>query len=145
MNCRVARLVALAVLLPGGAALARVIEIDPGLHHLRAGEPREWREFPARSEAAGLSVSFKSESNAAEWALRLRQQDVKQTWRVLLNGKEIGRLVNDENDQVIYLAVPAGGLRPGENQLRIEQNGRTPDDIRVGEILLDERPVKQVL
>jgi hypothetical protein len=58
--------------------------------------------FPARPEGADLSLRFRGEANPAEWALRLRQQDVKQTWKILLNGEELGRLAGDENDQVIY-------------------------------------------
>ncbi|MCP5113737.1 MAG: carboxypeptidase regulatory-like domain-containing protein, partial [bacterium] len=80
--------------------------------------------------------------------MRVRQQDVKQTWRVLLNDAELGRLKNDENDMVIYFSVPPGALRRGENRLRIEQDlsrRPTPDDVRVGEIVLDSRDKADVL
>jgi hypothetical protein len=133
------------VLGTAGPAPAKPLVIDPGLHHLRAGEPREWSDFPARPEGPNLSLRFPCEGNSAEWSLRLRQQDVKQTWKILLGGKELGRLIGDENDQVIYLPVPAGWLRAGENHLRIEPVDRTPDDIRVGEIILEDRPVNSAL
>ena len=42
---------------------------------------------------------------------------MRQTWKILLNGKELGRLVVDENDTAIYLPVPAGGLTAGDNTL----------------------------
>jgi hypothetical protein len=145
MDFRFAILPVLAAILAGGSAPAKTLVIDSVLHHLRAGDPREWSDFPARSEGPSLSVRFNCETNGGEWALRLRQQDVKQTWKILLNAKELGRLVSDENDQVIYLPVPAGRLLAGENHLRIEQVGRTPDDIRVGEISLDDRPVQRAL
>jgi hypothetical protein len=119
--------------------------LDARLHHLRLGEPREWAEFPEKAEGPSLTVRFQAEPNAAEQTLRLRQQDVKQTWKVLLNSKDIGRLPPDENDQVIYFALPAGALVAGENALRIEQVGKTPDDVRVGEISIDSRPLKEVL
>src|SRR5205085_547593 len=54
-------------------------------------------------------------------------------------------LQTDENDTVIYLPIPPGGLLAGENRLTIEQVGRIADDIRVGEIKLDDRPLSRVL
>jgi hypothetical protein len=119
--------------------------IDSRLHHLRQGDQREWAEFPEKAEGPNLTVRFEAQVNAAEQTLRLRQQDVKQTWKLLLNGKEIARLPPDENDQVIYFPLPAGALANGENTLRIEQVGKVVDDIRAGEISMDSRPVKEVL
>ena len=55
------------------------------------------------------------------------KQDVKQTWKVLLNGKDLARLRPDENDMVVYVSVPAGALHAGENRLVIEQADRTPE------------------
>jgi hypothetical protein len=124
---------------------ATPVNIEPKLHHLRAGNVREWSHFPAEAEGSALTVKFAAKVNSAEQTLRLRQQDVKQTWKVRLNGKELGRLVQDENDTEIVLPVPAGRLTDGENTLVIEAAGRLPDDIRVGEIILDDRPVKDVL
>jgi hypothetical protein len=137
-------LLTLGLLLPRPAA-AKAVVLDAGLHHLRAGDRREWAEFPARAEGPSLTVRFRAGPNDGEWALRLRQQDVKQPWRVLLNGKELGRLLADENDMALWLAVPAGRLEAGENVLRVEAGDREPDDIRVGELTLDDRPVARVL
>lgn len=100
---------------------------------------------PPQPEGPSLEVRFPAERNATEWSLRLRQQDVKQSWKVLLNGKELGGLVADENDMAIYLPIPAGRLIAGENTLVLSQIGRIPDDIRVGEIVLDDRAVAQAL
>ncbi|MEX2142134.1 MAG: CehA/McbA family metallohydrolase [Pirellulales bacterium] len=127
------------------AVKADELLIDTKLHHLRAGTEREWSEFPEQAEASRLIVRFRSEANATEQALRLRQQDVKQQWRLSLNEKQLGRLVLDENDTVIYLAVSPGRLVAGENVLAIEQLNRTADDIRVGEIALDSRPLKVLI
>jgi hypothetical protein len=135
----------LTALLSTAPAFAAPVVIEPKLHHLRAGTVREWADFPAEAEASSLTVKFAAKANAAEATLRLRQQDVKQTWKVLLNGKELGRLVQDENDTEIVLPVSAGRLADGENTLVIEAAGKTADDIRVGEITLDERPVKEAL
>jgi hypothetical protein len=88
-----------------------------------AGAEREWSDSPLQAEGPGLSLTFPAERNDAEWTLRLRQQDVKQTWNVLLNGQQLARLQPDENDTVLYLPVPAGRLLAGENKLAIQQVG----------------------
>jgi hypothetical protein len=115
------------------------------LHHLRVGNVREWSEFPDKAEADGLTIKFAATQNAAAQTLRIRQQDVKQTWQVVLNGKRLGRLFRNENDMVIFFAVPPRALVNGENELKIEQSGTRPDDVRIGEITLDSRPMQTVL
>lgn len=119
--------------------------LEPRLRHLRVGGAREWADFPMEAEASRLPLRFSAEANAAESTLRLRQQDVRQNWKILLNDKELARLVADENDTVLYLPVPAGALRSGENILVIEQIGKIPDDVRVGEIVLIDRPRSEVV
>ncbi len=119
--------------------------LDARLHHLRAGAVREWSDFPEKAEGPSLAVRFHAEGNKKEWTLRLRQQDVRQTWKVLLGGKELGRLQQTEDDCVIALPIPPGWLVSGDNILGIEQVGKVPDDIRVGSISLDERPLALVL
>jgi hypothetical protein len=128
-----------------GRAAAGPTVLDARLHHLRAGGMPEWADFPATAEGPSLTVKFRAARNAGEQTLRLRQQDVKQTWKVLLNGKDLGRLLTDENDTELVLPVPAGRLADGENTLVVEPAGRVPDDVRVGEITLDGRPVREVL
>src|SRR5579871_5387812 len=86
MRCCHAAILALAVV-PAGPALAGKQVITPRLHHLRAGDEPEWADFPRRAEGPFLRLPFPCKANLVEWTLRLRQQDVKQTWRVLLNGK----------------------------------------------------------
>jgi hypothetical protein len=122
--------------------------LDERLHHLRTAGPREWAEFPQAPDAARLEIKFAAARNAAEQTLHLRQQDVKQAWHVSLNGNRLAQLVRDENDMVAYFAVPPRALADGQNVLRIEQAPAArpePDDIRVGQIALDERPLRQVL
>ena len=120
----------------------------PGLVHLRSGKLREWTDFPEQAPANHLEVKFTATKNAAEWALRLRQQDVKQAWHVTLNGQKLGELARDEDDQAAFLPVAAGVLVEGENVLRIappKPETAAADDIRVGEIRLDERPLREIL
>jgi hypothetical protein len=119
--------------------------LDSELHHLRAGPEREWSDFPELSEGPRLVLSFQAQPNDAEHSLRLRQQDVKQTWRVSLNRKQLGKLVLDENGTVVYFAVPPGGLREGDNTLLISAASGAPDDIRVGQVALASRSMEEVL
>jgi hypothetical protein len=126
---------------------AEPVAIEPRLVHLRSDAAREWSSFPEKADGAHLELKFAATKNEGEQTLRLRQQDVKQGWRMLLNGKPLGQLVRDEADMVVYLPI-AAGLLTGENTLRIECTARgaqTSDDIRVGEIQLDPRPVAEVL
>ena len=116
------------------------------LHHLRIDGPREWSEFPETPEADHLERKFSSKRNESEQTLVLRQQDVKQAWRIRLNGKEVGRLTVDENDMIVAFPLAAGLLVDGDNVLRIEQDPRRrdTDDIRVGEITIHPRPMEKV-
>jgi hypothetical protein len=132
---------------------AEAQSIVAGLIHLRSGEAREWSEFPEVAEGGEkLQRRFQAARNASEVALRLRQQDVKQGWRVTLNDEALGELVRDENDMVVWFAVPAGRLKDGENVLAIAApnaaSGRPSapaDDIRIGDVRLIHRPLAEAL
>lgn len=134
-------------LLAGDEAPQRQV-IEQKLHHLRSGAEREWSEFPETPAGWRLDAKFSSRKNMAEQTLLVRQQDVKQVWNVLLNGKRLGELVRDENDMVVTFAIPASTLIDGENSLRIESPSSSKvasDDIRVGQIAIQERPVSETL
>ena len=80
------------------------VTIKPRLVHIRNSGDREWTSFASPPEGTHLELRFQADRNPGEYALRLRQQDVKQPWRVLLNGKPVGELVRDEADLVTYSA-----------------------------------------
>ncbi|QDT26090.1 hypothetical protein Enr10x_13880 [Gimesia panareensis] len=132
-----------------GAGLVSADEatlITSKLVHLRHSGEREWATFPEATPRSELSVQFEAKANEGEATLQLRQQDIKQGWNVELNGKVLGKLVRDENDQQLLLPVPAGLVKAGKNQLRVFQSGKLiPDDIRVGEIVLFPEPRQKVL
>jgi hypothetical protein len=88
-------LVGLTGLLNSWSASAGETMLSPWLHHLRAGSEREWSDFPLRAEGSRLDLPFQAVRNPSEWTLRLRQQDVKQAWQVLVNGSLLGRLTAD--------------------------------------------------
>ena len=119
--------------------------ITERMHHLRSGAVREWSAFPERAEGTQLVLAFRAQSNQREQTLRLRHRDLKQAWRVLLNGAEIARLPFDEADMITYWSVPAGTLTAGRNELRIDCTGSAADDVLIGEVRLIDRPREQVL
>lgn len=120
--------------------------ITEQLVHLRHSGDREWTSFPEKDQGKELSLRFNAKSNSSETVLFLRQQDVKQTWNVELNGKSLGKLVRHEQDQQLLLSIPPGTVKTGVNELRIYQSGKIiPDDIRVGEIVLLPEPASEFL
>ncbi len=127
------------------SCFAQKIVLDSVMHYLRSGETREWSEFPAIVGKKQLSLRFDYHANHSDQTICLRQYDVKQTWRVIINNQDIGTLVSDEKDMVTYFNIPSGVLQPGENVLTIKSKDETSDDIKVGEITLDSRPLNVVL
>jgi hypothetical protein len=112
---------------------------------VRNNQPREWSEFPIEAKEKELLLHFSSHANKSDQTISIRQYDVKLNWRVTLNGRDIGSLVTDEKDLVTYLSIPIGALHDGENELLIKSSESIPDDIRIGEIEIDRRPLREVL
>jgi hypothetical protein len=121
--------------------------LDAQLHHLRREGEREWADFPEQPESNQLSLRFVIPEGTTWRTLRLRQVDVRQSWDVRLNDRELGSLVADENDQIRLLTIPPETLRPGENALTIAPGpGSTAvDDIRVGAVELLEPAAEEFL
>jgi hypothetical protein len=119
---------------------ARSAEVlDAKMHHLRSGDQREWSDFPEHAEGRQLVIPFDAKSNASARTLRLRHRDLKQEWKLALNGKEIGKLPQDENPMLTYWVVPPGALRDGANELTVSSAGGASDDVEIGDVaLLDE-------
>ncbi len=129
-------------------AAAEALVLDGGLYHLRAGDTAEWSTFSAAPHGPSYELTFESKPNAVPWTLQWRQQDVKTRWDVWLNGEVMGTLLEDEQDQIHCLEIPAGALQAGENRLAVVQHvGKRllVDDIRVGEFRLLRAPRAQVL
>jgi hypothetical protein len=147
MRLCVASWLLLAALSHGAEPGAGRTFIESGLVHLRSGAEREWADFPEAAADRKLERRFTASRNDEERTLLIRQQDVKQGWNVLLNGKKVGELVRDENDMVIALGLPAGSLTEGENVLRIEPVAglAASDDVRVGECILVDKPRQSCL
>jgi hypothetical protein len=123
----------------------QVAVLDKEMHHLRNGEKQEWEDFPQQPEGKQLVIHFDAQKNPGSQTLKIRQQDVRQKWHVRLNDHDLGQLVRDEKDMTLYLDIPPGALHSGENILHIGQNDTIPDDIWVGQIMVQAQPVSEVL
>ena len=137
------RIVGLLACALGSVAAGDAVVVGPGMHHLRSGAGREWDEFPEVAEGKEWVVAFDAKANRAEHTLRIRQRDVKQTWRVSVNGKPVGSLAQDENEIVAAWALAAGVLRDGRNELRVRCEAgerEASDDVMVGHAELLPRP-----
>ena len=123
----------------------RDVIISARMFHLRSGAAREWAEFPERPDGRELVLPFDARPHAGARTLRLRHRDLKASWRVVVNGREIAALPPDENETATYLDVPAGLVRAGTNELRIHCTGGGSDDVIVGELRLIDRARSEVL
>ncbi|MEO8272100.1 MAG: CehA/McbA family metallohydrolase, partial [Aureliella sp.] len=114
-----------------------LVEIENAMVHLRRDGAPEWTTFEKEADGESLVRRFNAHSNSKAWTLSVRQQDVKESWEVVLNGNTLGRLTLDENDLRSDFLVPQNAVNDGTNILEVRQ---TPsgeiDDIRVGEIRL---------
>lgn len=144
------RILLLVVLVAGlrpavAADAARVL--DAQRYHLGIAGLAEWTEFEAAApHGPQLDLTFQAQTNSLEATLFVRQKDVKVGWNVLLNGRKIGALETLGQPLVLALRIPAGALRDGDNRLTIlRPPSRMADDIVVGEIRLDPRPLEQAL
>ncbi|HEY7118651.1 MAG TPA: CehA/McbA family metallohydrolase [Tepidisphaeraceae bacterium] len=139
-------LIAIVVLISTAPTLAQQV-LDPAMHHLRYGSQREWEDFPEQPEAKELRLTFSARANDAEQSIRLRHRDLRHVWDVLLNGKSIGKLPQDENEMVSLVAVPRGALHEGKNDLWVvctEKSGEA-DDVSIGDVALSDRPRSDIL
>lgn len=114
--------------------------------HLGRPGAYEWEEFKDRPvDGERFSIQFKAKANPGEQTLRLRQSNVKLTWTIRLNGERLGTLTPSETPQECLLALPPGRLREGDNELVVEPPPGLLDDIELGPVILDDRPVQDFL
>jgi hypothetical protein len=127
----------LLLLFMGGSSLAAESQmLSTGPNFLSVPGLPEWEDF-SESKPAGreLSISFSVKMDADAYTLFLRQRGVKSPWRVLVNNREVGKLVAHESALVNYFEIPAGLLKEGDNTLRFEPP-KSVDDIELSDIRL---------
>ncbi|HRQ89843.1 MAG TPA: hypothetical protein PLA50_13670, partial [Bacteroidia bacterium] len=136
MKFRLLLLVTSALLmLPASGQDGRVV-LEPGFLHLRNAAPREWSSFPEKADADRLNVTFDLDAPESFRLLTWRQEETKQPWSVQLNGRRLATLPRDHNRLEHGLEIPAGLLRATGNLLEIATASETPDDIRIGGLVL---------
>src|SRR5688572_22521750 len=128
----------------GMACAGESITLNEKRIHLGQPGSPEWEEFRTDPAQGGrFEVRFKAEPNAGEAALFIRQDDVKQEWRVEVNRRPVGRLFTMEANLVQTIKLPPATLTAGENVLAIVPPPGDPDDILLHEIKIDTRPVAE--
>ena len=142
MNLRIALFLSVFI---GSNAFSQKQILDASMHHLRNGKPEEWANFSKLPVETQLVLNFSSDNNSVEYTISIRQYDVKQSWQVLLNNQLLSSLVVDGNDMRVYFSIPTGSLLQGQNELKIISTSTVVDDIEVGDIVLDPRPLNEVL
>ena len=137
----------LVILLAAAAVTLQAAErvLEPAFRHLRNAEPREWSDFAERAEASELVLPFEADAAFQPQTLRLRHRDLKQTWAVQLDGREIAKLPTDENEMVTFWSLPPESRRPGKHELRIGCRSKTPDDVLIGSAVLETRSRDELL
>lgn len=108
----------------------------PGTTNLRNGKAREWVTSPAEVSDSSFNISFDLPKSRL---FAITQYDVNHDWRVMMNGKDIGALIVDEQKMVTYFPVPERLLKEKNNVLAIRcitSNAKIADDITIGNIIL---------
>ncbi len=126
-------------------SFGKIIVTEKTFHLGTKGLP-EWNEFAGKDpHGRNLSLDFEGKAFKGASTLFIKQDDVKQGWRVSLNGKRLGSLERFEPKMLHSLKVPEGTLRDGKNNLKIEAPVTAIDDIMVGEAFLKPDPQTQAL
>src|SRR5215471_1392094 len=144
-QCSCRFMLSAALLVAAACASGQPRVVDPNRYHLGVTGKPEWQWFEGRTPFSNrLDIHFAAQANSHEATLFIRQEDVKLERTVQLNGRKLGSLLLMEQPLVHTLGIPPGYLRDGENVLSVLPPNQI-DDIMVGEILLDSRPVEEVL
>lgn len=93
---------------------------------LRSGDI-EWDEFAEANASPQWDIEFDwrgQEPAFLEWT----QYDVKQSWEISLNDKNLASLIQDENRMALCTEIPSGVLKAGPNKLSIKPKGKISSD-----------------
>jgi len=116
--------------------------LSTGPHFLSVPGLPEWEGFSTNKPSGReLSLSFSVKTTTDVHTLFLRQRGVKTPWRVLVNNRQIGKLVAQESALVTYFEIPPGLLKAEDNSLRFEPP-KSVDDIELSDIQLVAGPAK---
>ena len=141
------------VSLPLALALAAAVSLqgpptrvlDATNHHLGNDNTPEWGEAPAAPEGKRLEIAFKAKKRADESVLWITQRSVDNTWRLKLNGTDLGLLNTNNEPADHWYPIPGGTLKSGDNLLEIDPEGDPNDDVILGNFRLVEGSLRDAL
>ncbi|MFG0316960.1 MAG: hypothetical protein ACF8XB_06795, partial [Planctomycetota bacterium JB042] len=117
--------------------------LDDALHHL--GDSRvSWPDVPPEPEGGRYDLTFEAAAIDGEAVLFLRHRDVDDPWHVELNGVRVASLRVTKQDGRYPYVLPAGSIAAGPNRLAVVCE-TTTDDIVLGDVRLDPRPLEVAL
>jgi len=125
-----------------GLSNAQDVIIEKELIHIRNVGMREWSRFPETPQASEYRGHFQLKKTLpGPGVLCFEHQDVKQRWRVAVNGEFLGELARNENAMRVCFEVTPDQLTRGLNELRIWTDSEQPDDVRIGraELVMQSR------
>lgn len=137
----------LAALLALGALITSTNEevrvLDATLHHL--GDSRtSWPDVPPEPEGARYELDFESAAIPGESVLFVQHRDVDDPWHIELNGVRVASLRVTKLGGSRPYVLPPGSIVAGTNRLAVLCD-RTTDDIVIGDVRLDPRPLEVAL
>lgn len=132
-------LLACAVLAPGEVRVLEARKL-----HLGNDVSDRFADVSKEPQGERLEIEFDATRNSDEHVLLIHQRDVSDEWFVELNGKTIGRLAREAKAHELRIPIPRDTLTNGKNRLVIRPK-KVSDDILVGDVRLDPRPLRDVL
>lgn len=149
MNRTVTRLGLLVVMLHGSVLHTEEAEdfgriLDPTRHHLGDSETPGWTDTKSKPEGFHLKVVFDAKPNPQPLQISMLQRHVQDSWKVMLNEKEIGGLQLKEPAVWTRIPIPANALQDGQNTLTLSVvTADSKDDIVIGPFHLDDVSFKE--
>jgi hypothetical protein len=134
----------LFALLVASFAFPEIRTLDARKLHLGNDHNDRFADVSREPQGGRYELEFDALRNSSEQVLLIHQRDVSDDWLVELNGKEIGKLAREAKAHELRLTLAKDALRTGKNTLVIRPQ-KLSDDIIVGDVRIDPRPLREVL
>jgi hypothetical protein len=131
---------------PTATEMTAPIVVTDEYRHLGDENVLAWgpEDIPVAPQGGTLTQDFEARANEREHTLIVVQRDVHAPWTVRINGTEVASLPTRVPETTLYLPVPAGTLRDGDNRIEISPTD-PEDDIAIGPLEIVPRPVREHL
>ena len=149
MNHKITQLVLLSLMLQWPLLRAEQTEdfgrvIDAIRHHLGDSDTPGWKDTKRKPEGFELKVVFEAKSNPKPLMLSFLQRHVQDSWKLILNDKEVGSLPLKEPAVWTKISIPANALKDGPNTLAVSVvTADSKDDIVIGPFHLNDVSFKE--